>query len=559
MGGASSCPVNFRKISLFRRSKDKDDGKGRTILINNTSNQAEEASHINKRFCDNKVITSHYTWWNFFPLALYEQFHITANFYFLLICILYFFGETPINPVTTVAPLVVVVGISMIKDAVDDIKRHKTDREFNRTPYLVLTHDTNGQTSRWENRHSQNLRCGDIIICFENNSFPCDMLLLASSNSNGKVYITTDNLDGESSVKTTNTLSFTQSALASAVQHIQQEQYDNVTVDLPRSTIVCQNPNEDLKSFEGSLNYEGESTPLSLNNLVLRGANLRHTSFILGVAVYTGADTKLSLNGKPGFRKFSSSSRRFNAILLGFMAGMFLVTLLATVLHFAWRDLPLGSPWYIPTPPITPWRRVEQFLTLLFIINYLIPISIMVTMEFQQLLLAVFISKDIEFYDAGTNEKAQVNATNLADELGQIEFLFSDKTGTLTQNKMVFKSYSLAHDHHVYNVEDSGLFMARDDSKSVSLSELRKKDSTALQSVNAADYFSSSEDDDTDDLADSSIWQHGLQARQRVFKLSKEAKQFWLNIVLCHSIEAKVKIDEETKKEDITYNVGFHT
>ncbi|KAL5105227.1 putative phospholipid-transporting ATPase 11 [Taenia crassiceps] len=148
----------------------------------------------------------------------------------------------------------------MIKDAIDDMKRHKTDREFNSTPYLVLAHDTNGQTSRWENRHSQDLRCGDIILCFENSSFPCDMLLLASSNSNGRVYITTDNLDGESSVKTTNTLSFTQSALASTVQHIQQEQYDNVTINLPRSTIVCQSPNADLKSFEGSLNYEKEST-----------------------------------------------------------------------------------------------------------------------------------------------------------------------------------------------------------------------------------------------------------------------------------------------------------
>ncbi|VDM35336.1 unnamed protein product, partial [Hydatigera taeniaeformis] len=283
-------------------------------------------------------------------MDLYEQFHIIANFFFLLISILYFFGETPINPLTTIAPLVIVVGISMVKDAIDDMKRHKTDREFNRTPYLVLTHDPNGQTSRWENRHSQNLRCGDIIICHENNSFPCDMLLLASSNTNGKVYITTDNLDGESSVKTTNTLSFTQSALASTVQRVGEGQYDNVTIDLPHSEIMCEDPNEDLKSFDGSFNCaEKESIPLSLNNLVLRGAALRHTAFILGVAVYTGGDTKLSLNGKPGFRKFSSSSRRFNAILLGFMVAMFVVTLVATVLHFAWRRLPLGSAWYIPT------------------------------------------------------------------------------------------------------------------------------------------------------------------------------------------------------------------
>ncbi|KAL5963573.1 putative phospholipid-transporting ATPase IH, partial [Taenia solium] len=177
-------------------------------------------------------------------------------------------------------------------------------------------------------------------------------------------------------------------------------------------------------------------------------------------------------------------------------------------------------------------------------------------MEFQQLLLALFISKDIELYDPETNEKAQVNATNLADELGQVEFLFSDKTGTLTQNKMVFKSYSLAGDQHVYNVGEGGLFMVRGDSKCVSVSEARKKDSTALQPVNAADYFSSSEDDETDDLVDSSAWQHGPQAKKRVVKLSKEAEQFWLNVVLCHSIEAKVRTDEETKREVITYNAA---
>ncbi|VDK23301.1 unnamed protein product, partial [Taenia asiatica] len=127
MGGVSSCPVKLKKTSILRRNKIKDDSKGRTILINNIPTQAEEASQINKRFGDNKLITSHYTWWNFFPVDLYEQFHIIANFFFLLISILYFFGETPINPATTIAPLVVVVGISMIKDAVDDIKRHKTD------------------------------------------------------------------------------------------------------------------------------------------------------------------------------------------------------------------------------------------------------------------------------------------------------------------------------------------------------------------------------------------------------------------------------------------------
>ncbi|VDN96157.1 unnamed protein product [Rodentolepis nana] len=556
MCGVSSCTMNLKK--LFKRKVDDSEFKGRTIIVNSIPSLSEEADANNRKFIDNEIISSHYKWWNFLPVNLFEQFHVVANFFFLLISILYFFGETPINPVTTIAPLVVVIGISMAKDAIDDIKRHKSDRKFNRNRFMVLTHDLADNTSSFAQRYSQDIHCGDIVICYNNSSFPCDMLILASSNSNGKVFITTDNLDGESSIKTTNALAFTQNLLSPTIAKIEKLQHHNIELGLERSTIICQNPCEDLKAFEGSLNLPSESIPLALNNVVYRGANLHHTTFMIGVAIYTGKETKLSLNGKPGFRKFSSTAGRFNDILLAFIGAMFVVTLIITILHFVWNAMPYGEPWYFFTPIATNWRRVQQYLTLLFIINYLIPISIMVTMELQQLVLAFFINKDVELYDPETNEKTQVNATNLADELGQIEFLFSDKTGTLTQNKMIFKSYSLANDHYVYDVEEEGLFKVRSKNKSSTITDPTKVSPTTPCDVNAADYFSFSEDEEeslevglesSDDLTTQ-------KEKERVYILSKEAEQFWTNIVLNHSVEAKTSVNNDTLEEVITYNAA---
>ncbi|VDD78974.1 unnamed protein product, partial [Mesocestoides corti] len=176
-------------------------------------------------------------------------------------------------------------------------------------------------------------------------------------------------------------------------------------------------------------------------------------------------------------------------------------------------------------------------------------------MELIQLVLAIFISKDIEFYDPVTNEKAQVNATNLADELGQIEFLFSDKTGTLTQNKMVFKCYGLVNEDSVYDLEEDGLYMVRNAKKLSTVSEVKQSESPTSPSKKAADYFSSSsEEENTEDVlnmkgSDSSF-------KYKVTDLSNEAERFWTNVALCHTIEAKVSTDAISGKEVIKYNAA---
>lgn len=93
---------------------------------------------------DNSVVTSKYNLITFVPRSLFEQFRRVANIYFLVICILMVLGtyttlfESPLTPYSTLIPLVIVLTITMVKDGVEDLKRHKSDKRVS-SPLAPLT------------------------------------------------------------------------------------------------------------------------------------------------------------------------------------------------------------------------------------------------------------------------------------------------------------------------------------------------------------------------------------------------------------------------------------
>jgi hypothetical protein len=92
----------------------------------------DESANKKSKFVTNYISTTQYTLWNFLPLSLFNQFRRIANFYFLIIAILQSIPSiSPLNPVTAIAPLIFVVGVSMLRDGYEDYKRYKADKETN--------------------------------------------------------------------------------------------------------------------------------------------------------------------------------------------------------------------------------------------------------------------------------------------------------------------------------------------------------------------------------------------------------------------------------------------
>ena len=84
-------------------------------------------------------------------------------------------------------------------------------------------------------------------------------------------------------------------------------------------------------------------------------------------------------------------------------------------------------------------RYITQFFTYWVAYSHMIPISLYVIIEMLKLLQTKLINQDVKMFFVEDMQYALCRNSDLIEELGQVEFVFSDKTGTLTQNKMEFK------------------------------------------------------------------------------------------------------------------------
>lgn len=82
---------------------------------------------------------------------------------------------------------------------------------------------------------------------------------------------------------------------------------------------------------------------------------------------------------------------------------------------------------------------VISFFSYFLLFNTLLPISLIVTLELVKVVQSVYIMGDLQMYSPERNRTAKVSSTSIIEELGQIDYIFSDKTGTLTRNVMEFK------------------------------------------------------------------------------------------------------------------------
>ncbi|CAG8565843.1 10691_t:CDS:10, partial [Ambispora leptoticha] len=451
---ANMSPTNTSKLSAGGAGDGANntttENVGRTIYLNDPQKNDQN------RYLHNRISTAKYSFFTFLPKFLYEQFSKYANLFFLFTAsiqkeldlmrekrlLMQINGVSPTNRYTTLGPLVVVLAATGFKEMMEDYKRHRSDTEVNSRECNAL------QGSSFVSKGWHSVKVGDIIRVEGGDFFPADLILLSSSEPEGLCYIETSNLDGETNLKIKQALPETANLTSSA------------EISQISGYLKSENPNNSLYTYEGTLVMNtpdgNKQLPLDPTQLLLRGAQLRNTRWIYGIVVFTGHETKLMRNASATPIKRTSVEKMVNVQII-FLFGILLTMSLACSIGYTVITLRSQSELdYLELFSGT--SMISQFglniLTFLVLFNNLIPISLIVTMEVVKFKQADLINSDLDMYYEKTDTPALCRTSSLVEELGQIEYIFSDKTGTLTCNEMEFRQCTIAGLAYADAVED---------------------------------------------------------------------------------------------------------
>ncbi|XP_066572153.1 putative phospholipid-transporting ATPase IIB isoform X2 [Amia ocellicauda] len=383
---------------LANTCRRKKELKARTVWLG-CPEKCEE------KYPRNAIKNQKYNIFTFVPGVLYQQFKLFLNLYFLVVSCSQFMSSLKIGYLYTYwAPLGFVLAVTMVREAVDEVRRCRRDKEMNSQMYSKLTVRGKVQVK------SSDIEVGDLIIVEKNQRIPADMIFLRTSEKNGSCFIRTDQLDGETDWKLKVAVTCTQRLPALG---------DLFSIN---AYVYAQKPQLDIHSFEGNFTREDNDPPihesLSIEN-TLWASTVVASGTVIGVVIYTGKETRSVLNTSHAKNKVGLLDLELNSLTKAlFVAQVVLSVVMVALQGFV-------GPWY---------RNLFRFI-LLF--SYIIPISLRVNLDMGKAAYGWMIMKDENI--PGT----VVRTSTIPEELGRLVYLLTDKTGTLTQNEMIFKRLHL--------------------------------------------------------------------------------------------------------------------
>ncbi|KAF7457951.1 putative phospholipid-transporting ATPase IIB isoform X2 [Cryptosporidium felis] len=400
---------------------------------------------VPSKFVPNIVCNQKYSLITFIPKVLFDQFSNFFNFFYLIVALLQLIPELRTGPLFTyIAPLLLVLSVTIGKEAIDDIKRYKRDREFNNKRYRKIIRNGTKEI------RSCDIKVGDLIEINTNDRVPADILFLRTNDPTGTVFVRTDQLDGETDWKVKRAVGITQHS----------ENLDEIFD--PGIVANIEAPKKDIYVFNGTIQYHPQNNISSSENIVLEGSQklfgklknhgnmetnasdiqvsaqpvveslmLDNTIWansvltcgkIYGLVIYTGVESRSlmstctkSLNTKSGL--LDSQVNTLSKILF------VLLFITSFVLVFCKG---FDTLWYI------------SFARFMLLLSSIIPISLRVNLEMAKIVFSFQINND--------NYMRNVTVrTSIPEELGRVDYLLTDKTGTLTQNYMVVQTLHIGH------------------------------------------------------------------------------------------------------------------
>ena len=411
-------------------------------IKNDSSNEI-----LNQRntYPDNGIRTCQYTLLTFFPLALLNQFKTAFNWFFLIYLII---AVNPylsdLDPIPEVGPFVIVLAINLVKEAVEDYRKYSNDKKANNSKVLIF------KDKKFHKDICKSIRVGNIIKIYKEELIPADVIIIKSALKKGLCYMQTSNLDGESQLKPREALLITHKEIHNKANEI------NNFFDYKDDHFFIETfpPNKDIYDIKGTLFYKNNKNYFSIKNVLLRGARLKNVDYVYGIVIYNGHDTKLMQNIGNSSMKMSNIDKNLNYTIIIIFIFCILINIVSSTIGIIWRkrNFPNYENGEVKAEYILYYREdnKKNFLEIIKIIsnnfliyNTFIPISIMISNAFCKIAQTIYLQQFSPEYRLKPEDKIKCFSTGLMDELGTVKFIFSDKTGTLTKNEMLFKGCSI--------------------------------------------------------------------------------------------------------------------
>lgn len=298
---------------------------------------------------------------------------------------------------------------------------------------------------RWKPKMWESLAVGDFVYLTNNDPIPADIIICATSEEEDACFIETKNLDGETNLKARHAVPELTSLrspeeCARASLRIDAEPQDTNMYRLNASVVLNDRFDKDGNPLQ---------CPVTLNQILLRGCNVRNTKWVIGVVIMTGWDTKIIANSGVTPSKRSKIEKQMNPMVYFNLAILACVSVACAIAdsqleqYYFDREAywQYGAVHSDDNPRI---NGLVAFANSLITFQNIVPISLYISFEFVRLAQAYFIYDDYDIWYEKTNRRTTAKSWNLSDDLGQIEYIFSDKTGTLTQNVMIFRECAVA-------------------------------------------------------------------------------------------------------------------